>query len=193
MHSMPGFVRRNSLTIALCALILVMGAEILFLVRQNRRLQSMLAHMPPMQVLQQGQSLPPLSATDIDGAGVAMRYGEREPSTVLIWFSPSCHLCAENAPFWNGLYDRFRASQNVRFLVMSDSGVDETRAYMAESHLKLPVVCVTDESLLDAYNGRVMPQTALISPRGAIEKVWPGALEETRQIEITAVLDSLTI
>ncbi len=190
---MPAFVRRNSLTIVLCALVLVMGAEILLLVRQNRRLQAMLATTPPTQMLQPGQSVPPLTTTDIDGAGVAMFYGEREPSTLLIWFSPSCHVCAENASFWNGLYDRFHASQNVRFLVMSDSGADETRAYMTANHLTLPVVCVTDESLLDAYNGRVMPQTALISPRGAIEKVWPGALEETRQVEITAVLDSLTI
>lgn len=190
---MPGSVRRNSLTLVLCAVVLVMGAEILFLVRQNRRLQTMLAKMPSMQVLQQGQSLPPLTATDIDGAGVAMRYGEREPSTLLIWFSPSCHLCAENAPFWNDIYDRFHAATGVRFLVMSDSGVDETRAYMTANGLELPAVCVTDEALLDAYNGRVLPQTALISPRGAIEKVWPGALEETRQNEITAALDSLSI
>lgn len=190
---MAASARRNSLTVVLSIIIVIMGFEIVYLIYQNRRLQSMLAEVPSLQVLQQGQTVPPLTAADLDGAGVAIQYGEREPSTILIWFSPSCHLCAENTAFWNDIYDRYKTSAGVRFLVMSDAGTDETRTYAAEQALRFPVVCVTDESLIDAYNGRVMPQTALISPQGEIEKVWPGALEPARQEEITAVLDSLAM
>lgn len=185
--------RKISLNAVLLIVVVVMSGEIIYLIYQNRRLQSMLADVPSMQVLQQGQAVPSLSATDLDGATVAVGYGDGEPSTVLIWFSPSCHLCAENAPFWNAIFDRYDPSASVRFLFMSDSAVDKTRAYVAEHALNVPVVCVIDESLIDAYNGRVMPQTALISPQGGIERVWPGALEETRQAEIMAVLDSLTM
>ena len=185
--------RKISLTAVLLIVVVILSGEIVYLIAQNRRLRSMLAQVPSMQVLQQGQTVPSLAAIDLDGANVAVRYGENEPSTVLIWFSPSCHLCAENAAFWNDIFARYDPSAGVRFLVMSDGGPDETKAYVAEHALAFPIVCITDESLIDAYNGRVMPQTALISPQGGIENVWPGALEEMRQVEITAVLDSLTM
>lgn len=184
---------KNSLTVILLVLIVIMGVEIVYLIHQNRRLQSMVAGMPALQVLQRGQTVPPLTATDLDGAAVEVRYGVREPSTILIWFSPSCHICAENAAFWNDVYDRYHSSKGVRFLAMSDTDADETGTYVDEHALKFPVVCVTDERLVDAYNGHVMPQTALISPEGGIERVWPGALEASRQDEITAVLDSLSM
>jgi peroxiredoxin len=184
---------KNSLTIVLLVLIVIMGVEIVYLIHQNRRLQSMVEGMPALQVLQRGQTVPPLTATDLDGASVVVRYGGREPSTILIWFSPSCHICAENASFWNDIYDRYHSTKAIRFLAMSDTDAGETRMYVDEHALEFPVVCVTDERLVSAYNGHVMPQTALISPEGGIEKVWPGALEASRQDEIIAVLDSLSM
>jgi len=190
---MPAPARRSLLTPVLLVIILVMGGEIVYLISQNRRLQTMLADVPSLQVLQQGQTVPSLTATDLDGDNVSVRYGPNEPSTLLIWFSPTCHICAENAEFWNDIYRRYHGSPEVRFLGMSDAGADDTRAYVADRQLAFPVICVTDASLVDVYNGHVMPQTALISPRGAIEKVWPGALEPGRRDEIGAVLDSLTM
>jgi peroxiredoxin len=184
--------RGNALTVILMILVVIMGAEIVYLITQNRYLQSLLAEAPQLQVLQKGQAVPPVTATDLDGDDASLRYGAGAPSTVLIWFSPSCHLCAENTLFWNDLYDRYKASPQLRFLAMSDSDAEETRNYVADHALQVPVLSVTDDRLIDAYNGHVMPQTALISPRGDVKRIWPGALEEFRQDEITAALDSLT-
>lgn len=183
--------RGNSLTVMLLVLIVVMGGEILYLIHQNRRLQAMVAGVQSAHTLREGQTVPPLSATTLDGDAVDLRYGSSEPSTILIWFSPSCHVCAQNTDFWNRIYDRYRGAGGVRLLAMSDSDVGETKAYTATHGLRFPVVCVTDERLINAYNGRVMPQTALISPQGDIERVWPGALEEPRQEEVTGVVDAL--
>lgn len=182
--------RKESFTLVLLILVVVMGCEIAYLIYQNRRLQSALAVVPSRQVLQQGQTLSPLNATDLDGTAVTVRYGEGEPSTVLIWFSPSCHICAGNATFWNDLYDRFKDSPRLRFLVMSDTGAAATRAYVAAHGLDMPVACVTDDATIAAYNGRVLPQTAFILPDGTIARVWPGALERTRRDEITTLLGS---
>jgi len=168
-----------------------MGLEIIYLVYQNRRLQALVAEGSALQILQQGQIVPPLTAKDLDGAAVDMQYGERSASTLLIWFSPSCHVCQENTPFWNDIYTRYRTNK-IRFLALCDADGDEAKAYVAQNALTFPVISMTDDRLIDAYNGRVMPQTALISPRGGIEKVWPGALEKSRQDEITAALDSLS-
>jgi peroxiredoxin len=184
--------RKNTLTVLLLVIIVIMGCEIGYLIYQNRELQSMLAQAASVQILQQGQSVPPLTAEALDGTAVSVRYAEREPSTVLIWFSPSCHVCGENSAFWNELYRRYGSSPGVRFLALSDTEANETRTYVSEHSLAFPIVCVTDDRLIDAYNGRVMPQTAIISPRGGIVQVWPGALETARQNEIITLLDSLT-
>jgi len=189
---MASSARQNLLNTLLLIVIVVMGCEMVYLIYQNRQLRSALDQAPAMQVLQRGQTVPPLTTTDLDGNVVAIHYGDGEPATVLIWFSPTCHVCADNAPFWNDIYERYCTSSEIRFLAMSDAGADETRGYVTEQAMRFPVVCATRASLVDAYNGRVMPQTALISPRGTIEQVWPGALEASRRDEIIAELDSLT-
>jgi len=189
---MAASARKDWLSILLLVLVVVMGAEIVYLVGQNRRLEFALDSIPSHQVLQQGQAFPPLAATDLDGADVAVHYGAGEPSTVLIWLSPTCHICGDNVAFWNDLYARFQGSSRLRFLVLSDTGPADTRTYVDEHGLALPVACVTDDAMIDAYNGRVVPQTAFILPDGTIARVWPGALEEARQNEISTLLRSFT-
>ncbi len=182
--------RKNLFTVLLLVIIVVMGFEIVYLVYQNRRLQALLAETSSLQVLQEGQKVPPLAATDLTGNPISLRYGEQEPSTLLIWFSPSCHVCKENSAFWNDIYAKFNMP-GLRIVAMCDAGVEEAKAYAAEQAYVFPVVSVTDDRLIEAYNGRVMPQTALISPQGGIRKVWPGALEKSRQDEIIAALNAL--
>lgn len=182
---------KNSLTVILLIIVVIMGCEIVYLIYQNRELRVLLQEASSIQVLRQGQAVPPVTAADLDGGPVVVRYGEQAPSTVLIWLSPSCHVCEENIAFWNDIYARYQ-SERVRFLALCDAPPDEARTYATDHSLALPLVCVADERLIDAYNGRVMPQTAIISPQGTIDQVWPGALEKTRQDEITASLDSLS-
>jgi peroxiredoxin len=183
--------RRSFFSLLLLVLVVVMGLEIFYLARRNRRLESSLYEATSLRVLERGRALPGLTLADVTGAPVRVAYGEGAPATLLIWFSPSCHLCAENAAFWNDLYTRHRASPSVRFLALSDAALGETRAYAAEQGLRFPVCSVTDASLIDAYDGHVMPQTALLSPRGEVKRVWPGALDASRQAEIAAAFDSL--
>jgi peroxiredoxin len=185
-------LRRHSLNLGLLLLIVIMAAEMGVLVRQNRRLQAMLTQASPDLPLRPGQILPPVTASGLDGGEVTLRYEEGGPSTVLIWFSPSCHVCAENAAFWNEAYDRYKASPRLRFLALSDSNPGETRTYVSDQGLELPVASVADGSVIDAYNGRVLPQTALVSPTGLVLEAWPGALDRGRRIAIVAALDSLS-
>jgi peroxiredoxin len=188
---MGASTRRNLFNIILLIVIVIMGLEIVYLVYQNKKLQAMVAAGSSLQILQQGQQVPPLAAHDLDGAAVNISYDNDQVSTLLIWFSPSCHVCSENATFWNQLYGRYKSAK-VRFLALCDAEAAEAKSYVTQNGLIFPAVSITEDRLIEAYNGRVMPQTALISPLGEIVKVWPGALEKSRQDEITAVLDSLT-
>jgi len=183
--------RKNSLTVLLLIIIVIMGCEIVYLIYQNRQLRAALEEASSLQILEQGQVVPPVTSVDLDGNSVEVHYGEGQPSTLLIWLSPSCHVCEENSAFWNEIYARYR-SESIRFLALCDSSPEETKTYVAKHALTFPIVCTADDALIEAYNGRVMPQTAIISPQGGIMQVWPGALEKTRQEEITAALKALS-
>ena len=96
---MDSSTRKNSLTFILLFVIVIMGLEIVYLVYQNRQLQAALTEASSLQVLEQGQMVPALTAAYLDGTPAQVLYGDNEPSTVLIWFSPSCHVCEDNAVF----------------------------------------------------------------------------------------------
>lgn len=182
--------RKDLLAIVLTLVVLIMGIEIVVLTIQNRRLRTALAETTQYQPLQTSQQLPSLSGSDLDGNSVDIRYGADVPPTLLIWLSPSCHICRENLSFWKSLYGNHKSAR-FRFLVLCSGTVEEARAYVTQNQLNFPVVSMTNDSLVSAYNGYVLPQTALISPSGSITNVWPGALDSNQQEEIVTLLNSL--
>lgn len=182
--------RKDILAIILTLIIFIMGIEIVILAIQNRRLRAVLAETTQYQPLQANQQLPALAGSDLNGNPVDIRYGPDAPATLLIWLSPSCHICQENVPFWKRLHAE-RQSSKFRYLVLCAGTIDEARAYAAQHQLTFPVVSMTDDRLVSAYNGYVLPQTALISPTGSIVNVWPGALDANQQNDVITFLDKL--
>ncbi len=170
--------KRDYLTIVLGIVIVAMGIEIVYLVQQNRTLTAMLENPgETFQTLARSDMVPPLSATDLNGQPIELTYAGDAPHTVLLWFSPTCNSCEENLGFWKELYTTFSSSR-VRFLGLCDVTVDEARAFAQQHQLTFPIVCINDDRLLEAYKGRVLPQTVLISPTGSIVDAWPGVLSE---------------
>lgn len=65
---MSEVVRKSLFSLALIVIILLMGIEIVYLVRQNRELRAQLAsNGPPLAVLQRDDQLPPVHALSLQG------------------------------------------------------------------------------------------------------------------------------
>jgi len=172
-----------------------MGIEIVYLVYQNRQLIQIVDDPKQFfKTLEKGDIVPSLRAQDINGNEISIRYSEDQPSTLIFWFSPTCASCEENISFWNDLYTG-TGSEFYRFLGFCACTPEEARSMTEESELLFPVICATDQYIVDSYRGNVIPQTVLVSPEGKIRNVWPGELTERQKRGISDMInnpDSLT-
>jgi peroxiredoxin len=183
--------RKNALTILLFVIIVIMGAEIVYLTLQNRKLRAAIEDPSNFyRTLQSDQRVPELQSPDISGNQVEIHYSDQSPYTLLIWFSPTCHVCEENLSFWTELLSA-PPSGKLRTLVLCAGSEAEARAYVTQHSFPFPVVSVVDDRLVSAYNGYVLPQTALISPQGVIVESWPGALGTAQQDGIRDILKKI--
>lgn len=166
-----------------------MAVEILYLVKENHRLQGIVAESSVLyNTLQSKQRVPGVSGEDVSGQQVKLVYSAVSPHTLLMLFSPDCGACQENAAFWQNLTSR-PAGDSLRYFGMCVGEPSECARYTAEHGLSFPVIAVTDERLVAAYNGHVLPQTAVVSPEGVIMRSWPGALGEEQQLEVAVELE----
>jgi peroxiredoxin len=184
--------KQNTWISVLTILLVIMGVEIVYLVYQNRRLQRTVASLAqPFNTLKQEQRVPAIVGEDVTGKSVDITYSSDAPYTMLFWFSPSCDVCQENAAFWNETYVRFPPGK-LRYVGLCAASEDEARQYATLHGMAFRVISIMDDRLVQAYNGHVLPQTAIVSPDGRILKAWPGALDRSRQDEITKTLQDLT-
>lgn len=183
---------RNTIwTVVFAVIIVLMAAEIAVLINENRKLKTSLDELTAMfEPLAADQRLPALSGEDVNGMPFSLRYGNESPTTVVLWFSPSCDACEGNLDFWNSLCNRY-ASENLRFIALCAGTADEARAFANAHAMPYPVVAVTDSRLLDAYRGHVLPQTVVVSPDGMVLQAWPGTLEPDAQNEIIRAVERI--
>ncbi|UCD93389.1 MAG: TlpA family protein disulfide reductase [Candidatus Zixiibacteriota bacterium] len=178
-------------TYILIAIIAVMGVEIVYLVIQNRRLREIIEDPKKyFKALSQNDVVPSFTARDIEGNDVSLRYSAEAPHTLLFWFSPGCSVCKENIDLWNEIHRGF-SSDNLRILGMCAGSPEEAREYVAANGLEFQVMCADDPYIMETYKGNVLPQTVAISPVGAVLGVWPGAVGQTQEKEIMAIVQQL--
>lgn len=185
-------IRKNWLSIVLVVIVIIMAIEIVYLINQNRRLRSIIENpQRHYQTLQPDETVPPLSAQDENGNEIALHYSPDQPYRVLLWFSPTCPSCDENFLYWNDLY-RDYDSDRIRLLGICSDDPSEAREAVEEYGLSFPVICLDDQAAIDAYKGHTVPLTMLISPDGAIRKVWPGPLMKGDRQSIITKLTQLS-
>ncbi len=181
------FLKNQLWSVVLIALIVVMGVEILLLVRENQKLRSALSHPEnPFKTLDPGEKVPSLFGINLDGIDFKIEYPSKE-RTILVWFSPACPACEENLEFWKETYHNY-SSENLRFIGVTDFGKDKTAEFVQRNQLEFPILIVSNLSLLDHYKVEVIPQIILIDTNGIVQKVWAGSLTGKNKKEIQGML-----
>ncbi len=188
-------VRKHWLTILLSAIIVLMGVEILYLVRRNSELREIIrTSSSAYHPLAPSDRVPSFTTTDLNGKPFRLRYAPKEPYTLMVWFSASCSACDDNFPFWDSLFVRYHTA--LRMVGVCPDSPEEAKTVVQEHNVRFPVVCFRDDVLIDKYKRHILPQTVLITPEGVIQEAWYGTLQEMQKDSIRAALvrfDSLTV
>jgi len=178
-------------TLILIAIIVFMGAEIIYLMIQNQKLRGIIEDPKKyFKTLSTDDIVPSFNALDIYGQNISLRYSPDAPFSLLFWFSPTCSACEDNIDFWNEMYTD-TSIHNIRYLGMCSGSPDEVREFAGTNGIKYRVICADDPYLVETYKGNVLPQTVLISPDGMIIRVWPGALDNKHREEIINTISQL--
>jgi peroxiredoxin len=182
---------RDRWTIILIVIILIMGFEIFYLVYQNHKLRSIINDPKRyFKTLTNDDTVPAITAPDIDGNDFSLDYSKTAPHTLLYWFSSTCSSCEENIDFWNTIF-RTYSSDKLRNAGMFVGSADEAREFVSKNGIEFPVLCAGQPYIVETYKGNVLPQTVFISPEGIILGVWPGKVEGYSEEELLHMLEEL--
>ncbi|MEX2158490.1 MAG: redoxin domain-containing protein [Dehalococcoidia bacterium] len=151
--------------IALWAVVLFQGIVIFILLRQLGVIYLGTAQAVARDGLSQGQRAPEFSLPGLDGAPVALAALRGLP-LLLVFGSPSCGPCKTLVPELN-VFAGEKAGE-LRVLFLSRGDVEDTRRFVQELDVRVPVAVYPDERLAEQYKVRVTPFAFLLDGEGVV-------------------------
>ena len=192
-------IRRSSMNSWLTT-VLILGLIVvnLLLAKQNLGMRQQLraqadAVSPAKQSLKEGEVVASITGVGLDGRSYELNYGKDERKHLLLYFSPSCTYCVQQAPLWRDILNKVDGNR-VEVLGLVSDKLDKQAVYTHAEELgyfktksPLPVIFATNETLT-RYRLVATPTTLLIGKNGTVEHVWVGKWDETKTAEVAEAL-----
>ena len=183
------------------AALLIVGLMVvnLLLVKQNFAMRGELsaraeAVNPATKSLKEGEVVAAIAGVGLDGRPYDLSYGKDERKRLLLYFTPTCTYCVQQAPLWRNILDQIDTSRVEVLGLVSDELNQRTVSTHAEelgyfkTKTPLPVVFTSNESLA-RYKLVATPTTLLVSKDGIVEHVWVGKWDEVKTKAVAAALE----
>lgn len=152
----------------------------ILLVLKVKELRATISDLKTEQSTVVGARLPPLTAQDISGQSVTIRFDEIDRPTLLYVFTPSCGWCKRNEQNIQSLVSQTGESLRIIGVSLSQDGLVE---YVGQ---RFPPVMVVkpDARTITTYKLSGTPTTILVSSQGVVLRVWKGAYNDSIQREL---------
>lgn len=171
----------------------------ILLVKQNFGLRGQLAALTQNKVdaaansLKRGDVVPPVSGLDLAGRPYQLDYKEDKRRQMLLFISPSCAYCVQQALLWRDLLDTVDTTRVNVVGVVGDR--EDSRAVTAHAEelgyfktkVALPIL-IFDQESLTRYKLTATPTTLLISANGTVEHAWVGKWDQSKTSEVAMAL-----
>jgi peroxiredoxin len=136
--------------------------------------------------LAKGNRSKPASAPDfslVSQSGKFEHLSDYAGKKVLLHFwSPSCHVCAEELPLMQSFYSG-GPSEEIKLLTISVGGdITEVNNYVSERGFTFPVLFDSDGKVDSTYNNRAFPTSYLIDANGSVIDKKEGAFQSIYDI-----------
>ncbi len=151
--------------VVLWGLVLLQGAVILVLLRQLGLMYLGSAQGVARDGLAPGERAPEFTLPDLTGRLVSLADFRGRP-LLLIFGSTACAPCRGLIPDLN-VFARERAAE-LQALYLSRGELEETRRFIDELDVRVPVAIHTDHELPDKYKARVTPFAFVIDGEGIV-------------------------
>lgn len=170
----------------------------LLLIKQNFDLRRQLAGSgkktgATANSLRPGEVVLPVSGSDLNGRPYELKYERGGRRHLLLFFSPDCPYCVEQAPQWRDVLNKI---DHGRFRVVGIVGDREDGRRVAAhaeelgyfgTKVPLPIVVFSNESL-ERYKLTATPTTILIGDDGEVVHSWVGKWDAVKATEVSLAL-----
>jgi len=148
---------------------------------QTLRLTELVRQLKADQRLSIGQHVPPLRGTLLGQGSTTVSF-DGSAETIFYLFSPKCIWCTRNLANIQVLARNVQPSRRLIGISLLSEGLPE---YMKRNGITFPVIYEVPSDLQMVYHLGATPQTILVSPEGAVLRVWGGAYQGdlAREIE----------
>lgn len=181
-------MKRTQLVMVLqTTVIVLLGAEVVLLTLQNRKLASTLksqvADHGAAETLKPGTIAPPIEEYDLEHEAVRLGGSTTVGAALLVFFAPHCPACEIDAPSWERLSKICREAR-VPMVGICLGGRNECLQFVRRHSLKFPVVPDSARTIADAYGCASRIPQKLVVKSGRIDCVMAGAGGERQQAEL---------
>lgn len=173
-------------------LVVLLTAECILLILQNRDLKHMLSTMTTVgqvEPLKPGEKVEPFQVTTLDGHTNEFTFADSTRKYLLFVLSTTCPHCEKTLPIWKSIVKN--KSDNCNVLGISIHNLDETKKFLASKDVGFYTVSsMSDTSFSRKYKISGVPETILINGNGTVEKAWVGELTSDQSNEIQALMNA---
>jgi peroxiredoxin len=144
---------------------------------------------PPLEpgIVRVGTTAPDFTLTSLDGQAMSLSDYAGRPVVVNFWAS-WCPPCREEFPVLAAARDAHAESGLEIIGITHNDGESSTRAFVAESGARWPMLPDLDGSTWQAYGGVGLPTSYFIDADGAVERVHIGPVDEQQMADHLAAI-----
>jgi peroxiredoxin len=124
--------------------------------------------LPEVSFLEVGSKAPDFTAERLNGEKITLAtFTQRKAA--LVFIAPTCSSCIQKLPDWEALGPRARQN-GVELVLVSLARATETKAFVEEHSIQLPVIFMPADEEVFVSNYKVMgtPQYCVIDEQGKI-------------------------
>ncbi len=150
-----------------------LSTEVVLLVHKTRKLEEQLVRaMADAPTIQPGEAFEPFTVVDQSGLSRWIEFGEGQPETLLLAFSPECAACDEVFPLWNEVVPGEIA--NVLRVIPIHMGPQDALTEGESYALPVPAFSVSPADVEHFRKITRIPAALLLNKEGVVEHAWSG-------------------
>lgn len=136
------------------------------------------------KAIRTGDTLPPFSATDLDGKAFSLASHKGSP-VIVRFFLLNCPYCKADTPIFNKFYDKYR-KKGLEIVYINNNGTnpEEVQKFADDLKIQFPVIFDQEGKIAKQYNIRAQPLALVLSPEHKLLAALLGGVSEAELNEL---------
>ena len=131
-----------------------------------------------------GDTAPPFSIVDLDGALITSKEWKGSPVILRFW-DTDCKYCRADTPIVNRFFDQYqKRGLKVLYVATANETIESVNSFISDLAIIFPVALDSDGAMAKDYQVRMVPQTIFISPDQKIITAILGGVGEAEIEEL---------